>query len=116
MRTTKSVARRKRRKRLLKAARGYRGGRSKLYRAAKETLIRAWRYGRAHRRKKKGDFRRLWIIRINAAARMRGLNYSRLMSGLREANVELNRKILADLALNDPEAFDHVVELAQKNL
>jgi len=116
MRTKTGVPRRKRRKRLLKAARGFRGARGKLYRTAKETLMRAWRYGRIHRRKKKGDFRRLWITRISAAARMRGLSYSSLMNGLKKANVELNRKVLAELALNDPDAFDRVVELAHKEL
>lgn len=116
MRTTKGAARRKKKKRVMKAARGYKGGRSKLYRQAKESLMRAWRYGWVHRRQKKRDFRRLWITRINAAARMRGMNYSRLMGGLKKANVELNRKVLADLALNDPPAFDRLVEMARENL
>ena len=116
MRTRKGSAKNKKRKRTLKAARGYWGSRSKLYRIAKETLLRAWRYGRIHRRQKKRDFRKLWILRINAAARMRGITYSRLMSGLRKAQIELNRKALADLALNHPDAFDHVVEQAQKYL
>jgi large subunit ribosomal protein L20 len=101
---------------VLKAARGYRGGRSKLFRPAKETLRRAWWYGRVHRRDKKGDFRRLWIARINAAARMRGLNYSRFMGGLKKANVELNRKVLANLALTDEPAFDRLTELAREAL
>jgi large subunit ribosomal protein L20 len=101
---------------VLKAAKGYRGGRSKLFRSAKETLRRAWWYGRQHRRDKKGDFRRLWIARINAAARLRGVSYSRLMGGLRKANVELNRKVLANLALTDEQAFDRIVEMARQAL
>ena len=99
MRTRRGPTRRRRVKRLLKQTKGYSGGRSKLFRSAKETLRRAWWYARAHRREKKGDFRRLWITRISAAARMRGISYSRLMSGLRKAHVELNRKVLANLAI-----------------
>ncbi|MHC4481432.1 MAG: 50S ribosomal protein L20 [Planctomycetota bacterium] len=116
MRTTRGYTRRRRTKRVLKAARGYRGGRSKLFRSAKETLRRAWWYGRRHRREKKRDFRRLWISRINAAARMRGLPYSRFMNGLRRANVALNRKVLANLALTDARAFDELAEMARKSL
>lgn len=78
--------------------------------------MRAWRYGWIHRRQKKREFRKLWITRINAAARMRGMNYSRLIGGLRKANVQLNRKILADLAISDSPAFDRITELAQENL
>ncbi len=92
------------------------GGRGRLYRVAKETLRRAWRYSWIHRRQKKRDFRRLWITRLNAAVRMRGLNYSRFMQGLKRANVALNRKILADLAINDPEDFSHIVELAKSQI
>lgn len=116
MRTKRGYVRRRRANRLLKAARGYRGGRSKLFRPAKETLRRAWWYGRAHRRDKKGDFRRLWIARINAAARMRGMNYSRFMAGLKKASIELNRKVLANLALTDEKVFDELVGLAQSSL
>ena len=116
MRTRKGAARRKSRKRLLKAARGYRGGRSKLYRTAKETLRRARRYSWIHRRRKKRDFRRLWIARVNAAARMRDISFSRFMGGLKRAEVTLNRKILAELAVSDPAAFDSVVELAKSQL
>jgi large subunit ribosomal protein L20 len=108
--------RRRRANRVLKAARGYRGGRSKLFRSAKETLRRAWWYGRAHRRDKKGDFRRLWIARINAATRMRGMSYSRFMQGLKKASIELNRKVLANLALTDDKAFDELVGLARASL
>ncbi len=114
MRTKRGFARKRRVKRLLKAARGFRGGRSKLFRTAKETLRRAWWYGRTHRRNKKRDFRRLWIVRINAATRMRGVSYSRFIAGLKKANVELNRKLLANLALTDAGAFDDLVEMAKQ--
>ncbi|MFO7955792.1 MAG: 50S ribosomal protein L20 [Candidatus Brocadiia bacterium] len=116
MRTKRGNTRRRRVKRLLKQARGYRGARSKLYRSAKETLRRAWWYSRMHRRRKKRDFRKLWITRINAAARMRGSTYSRFMGGLKKADVELNRKVLANLALTDSGTFDRLVEMAQDAL
>ncbi len=87
-----------------------------MLRSAKETVRRAWWYGRIHRRAKKRDFRRLWIIRISAGTRMRGMNYSRFMAGLKRASVELNRKVLANMALTDPPAFDHLVELAKEAL
>ncbi len=87
-----------------------------MLRSVKETLRRAWWYARVHRRAKKRDFRRLWITRINAAARMRGINYSRLMAGLKRANVDLNRKVLANLALTDEAAFDQLVDLAREAL
>ena len=116
MRTRKGAARTKARKRLLRAAKGYRGPRSKLYRAAKETLRRAWRYSWIHRRRKKRDFRRLWIIRLSAAVRMRDMSYSRFMAGLRRGEVALNRKILAELAVTDPVGFDTIVELAKTQL
>ncbi len=114
MRTTRGYTRRRRVKRLLKQARGYRGGRSKLFRSAKETLRRAWWYSRRHRREKKREYRRLWITRINAAARMRGTTYGRFMGALKKADVELNRKVLANLALTDAEAFDRLVEVARE--
>jgi len=113
MRTRRGFVRKRRVKRLLKQARGFRGARSKLFRSAKETLRRAWWYGRAHRRKKTGEFRRLWIARINAATRMRGISYSRFISGLKKADIELNRKVLANLALTDERAFDQLVESAK---
>ena len=99
--------------RSLKAAKGFRGGRSKLYKAAKETAERAMRYAYRDRRKKKGEFRALWITRINAAARMQGMSYSRLMAGLRKAGVDINRKVLADLAVHDRDAFAKVAEMAK---
>ena len=116
MRTKKGAARRKSKKRLLKAAKGNWGARGKLYRSAKETVRRGLWYSRVGRRLKKRDYRQLWITRITAAAKMRGLNYSRFVDGLNKANVELNRKILADLAVSDPLAFDRLVEVAQKAL
>jgi len=116
MRTTRGFVRNRRVKRVLKAARGYRGARSKLFRSAKETLRRAWWYGRAHRRKKTGEFRRLWIVRINAAARLRGISYSKLVGGLKKAGIELNRKVLADLALTDEAAFTQIVDMAKAAL
>jgi large subunit ribosomal protein L20 len=102
-----------RKKKVMEAAKGARGGRSKLYKAAKETAERAMRYAYRDRRKKKGEFRALWITRINAAARTQGLSYSRLMAGLRKAGVDINRKVLADLAVHDLDAFAKVAEMAK---
>jgi len=114
MRVTNAVARKRRHKRILKAARGYRGSRSKLYRMAKETLMRAGNYAYRDRRNKKRSFRRLWIVRINAAARAAGLSYSAFMSGLKKAGVSLDRKQLSDIAIRDPETFDSLVDVARK--
>ncbi len=116
MRTKRGYVRKRRVKRLLKAAKGYRGARGKLYRSARETVRRAMWYSRVHRRQKKREFRKLWITRINAAARMRDMSYSKLMGGLKKADVELNRKILANLALTDAHAFDQLAELAREAL
>ncbi len=102
-----------RRDRIRKAAKGFRGGRSKLWKAAVEAVHRKWRYAFFHRRKRKGDFRQLWIARINAAARDSGVSYSKLIAGLAKANVVIDRKILADLAISDPNAFKKIVEAAQ---
>jgi large subunit ribosomal protein L20 len=107
------VAHHARKKKIMQAAKGARGGRSKLYKAAKETAERAMRYAYRDRRKKKGEFRALWITRINAAARMHGLSYSRLMAGLRKAGVDINRKVLADLAVHDIDAFARIAEMAK---
>jgi large subunit ribosomal protein L20 len=104
---------RHRRNRIRKHAKGFRGGRSKLWKAVVEAVHRKWRFALFHRRKKKGDFRGLWIVRINAAARALGLSYSRLIAGLDKANVKLDRKILSDLAISDPNAFQKVVEAAR---
>lgn len=104
---------RRRRKKIMKAARGFRSGRSRLYRTAKQTVHRAWAYAYRDRRQRKRQFRRLWITRINAAARLNGLSYSRMIGGLTKANIELDRKILAELAIFDPAAFTKVAEAAQ---
>jgi large subunit ribosomal protein L20 len=106
------VASRARRKRLLKLAKGYYGARSKHIRSAKETLMRAKAYATRDRKVKKREFRSLWIIRLNAAARSRGTTYSRLVAGLRRANIGLDRKQLSELALNDPAAFEQVIGVA----
>ncbi len=100
----------------MKAAKGARGGRSKLYKSAKETVERGMRYAYRDRRQRKRDFRRLWIVRINAAARVHDLSYSRFMAGLRKAGVEINRKMLADLAVRDAAAFGELAEVAKKSL
>ena len=103
----------RRRDRIRKAAKGFRGGRSKLWKAAIEAVHRKWRFAFFHRRKRKGDFRGLWIARINAAARESGLSYSKLIAGLAKANIIIDRKILADLAISDPNAFKKIAEAAQ---
>ena len=102
-----------RRDRIRKAAKGFRGGRSKLWKAAVEAVHRKWRFAFFHRRKRKGDFRGLWIARINAACREVGLSYSKLIAGLARANIIIDRKILADLAISDPNAFKRIAEAAQ---
>lgn len=109
MRTTKGAARNKAKKRLFKRVKGYVGGRRKLYRTAKESLVRAGVYAFRDRRARKRDFRSLWIIRINAAVRERGLRYSQFIAGLVKAGLELDRKSLAEMAVNDPAGFDQVV-------
>jgi large subunit ribosomal protein L20 len=114
-RAKRVVASRARRKKILKAARGYYGGRSKLYRTAKESVQRGLAYAYAHRRRKKRDFRRLWIVRINAAARLYGLSYGVFINGLKRAGVGLDRKILADMAVQDQEGFARLAELASKS-
>jgi large subunit ribosomal protein L20 len=113
-RVKNGVAHHARKKKVMEAAKGARGSRSKLYKSAKETVERGMRYAYRDRRKKKGEFRMLWIARINAAARLNGLSYSRFMAGLKDAGVEINRKVLADLAVNDAEAFAKIAELASK--
>lgn len=115
-RTTRSPARKKRKKKVLKAAKGYFGGRKNLYRTAKDAVERGWEHAYRHRKKKKGDFRRLWITRINAASRQHDLSYSRFMHGLSRSGIELNRKALADLAVRNPEAFEALVDEAKKGL
>ncbi|KGF48191.1 50S ribosomal protein L20 [Veillonella montpellierensis DNF00314] len=102
-----------RHKKILKLAKGYRGTRSRLFKKANETVMKALFYARRDRRAKKGEFRRLWIARINAASRNNGLSYSRFIAGLTKAGVEVNRKMLADLAVNDAVAFAKLVEIAK---
>lgn len=104
---------RRRRKKILKAAKGYRGARSKLIRTATESVHRAGQYAYRDRKRRKGDMRRLWIIRINAGARIHGLTYSRFMHGLRVANVEVDRKMLADMAVHDADGFAKLVTIAK---
>ena len=115
-RVTNTPARLRRKRRLLKAAKGYWGARSKLHKILKENLHRAWAYSYRGRRLKKRDFRSLWITRLNAAARARGLRYSQLIQGLTKAGVPLNRKTLSELAIHDPKAFDAVFESAKSAL
>jgi len=116
MRVKTGVVRTRRHKRLLKQARGFYSGRRKHFRKAKEQLERSLVYAYRDRRQKKRDFRRLWIVRINAAARLNGMNYSTFMHGLKLANIELDRKILADMAMNAPESFTKVAEASKAAL
>ena len=115
-RVKKGVTAHARHKKILKLAKGYRGTRSRLFKKANETVMKALFYARRDRRAKKGEFRRLWIARINAAARINGLSYSKLINGLTKAGVEVNRKMLADLAVNDLAAFNQLVETAKAKL
>ncbi|EAH7549120.1 50S ribosomal protein L20 [Campylobacter jejuni] len=110
------VVRRRRHKKVLKLARGFYSGRRKHFRKAKEQLERSLVYAYRDRRRKKRDFRRLWIVRINAACRLNDLSYSRFINGLKKAGIELDRKILADLAMNDAAAFAKIAETAKKAL
>ena len=112
-RVKKALNARKRHKKVLKLAKGYFGARSKQFRAAKGSVIRAMAASYKGRKLKKRDFRQLWIARINAAARLNGLSYSKFINGLKKANIDLNRKILADMAVNDAEAFAKLVEIAK---
>ena len=107
------VSAKKRHKKILKLAKGYRGSRSKLYRTAKQSVMRAMASSFAGRKQVKRDYRRLWITRINAAARVHGLSYSKFMNGLKCAGININRKMLADLAVNDAGAFNQLIEKAK---
>lgn len=115
-RVKRSVAGRKKRRDVLKKAKGYYASRGKHYRAAREQLLHSGVYAYRDRRARKGEFRKLWIMRINAAARENGLSYSRFISGLRLAEVEVDRKILAELAVNDPSAFSALADVARSSL
>lgn len=112
MRVKRGFKARRRRKKVLKLAKGFRGGHSKLFRTAADTVDRALQYAYRDRRQRKRDFRRLWIARINAAARMNDLSYSKLINGLKKAGVLLDRKVLAELALSDPSGFSQIAALA----
>ena len=115
-RARSGVPRLKRKKQIMKAARGAFGARSKLWKPAKETVERGWKYAYRDRKAKKRDFRRLWITRINAGAHQNDLSYSKFMNGLRKAGIEIDRKILSDLAIQDPAAFTLLAEKARKAL
>lgn len=115
-RASNNVARLKRKNRILKQAKGYFGRRKNLYKTAKEAVERSWAYAYRDRKNRKRDFRRLWIVRINAAARQHELSYSRFMNGLKLAGIEIDRKQLADLAIRDPEAFGQLAEAARARL
>lgn len=115
-RVTSAVPRHRKKKRYMKAAKGYWGGRSKLWRIAKNAVERGWVYSYRDRKNRKREFRRLWITRINAAVRQHDLTYSRFINGLKLAGVEVNRKVLADLAVREPVAFEALVERAKAKL
>ena len=115
-RIKRGVTKHRRHKKILKAARGFHGSSHRSYKWAKEAVQHAWSYAYRHRRERKGDFRRLWIIRIGASCRGAGTTYSQFMHGLKLAGVELDRKILADLAVQDPDAFKKLVSVAQEQL
>ncbi|MDP3010289.1 MAG: 50S ribosomal protein L20 [Methylococcales bacterium] len=114
-RVKRGVTARARHKKILKLAKGYYGARSRVYRVAKQAVIKAGQYAYRDRKQKKRQFRALWIVRINAAARMYGISYSRLINGLNKANVGIDRKVLADLAVRDIEAFGKIAEIAKAN-
>jgi len=113
-RTRNSVASHKRKKKVLKQAKGFTGGRGKLIRTAQEAVDRAMTYAYRDRRARKRDFRKLWIARINAAARIHGLNYSRFINGLKKSDIEIDRKILSEIAIHDAEGFTKLAEIAKE--
>ena len=116
MRVKRGYKARRRRKKVLKLAKGFRGGRSKLYRTAADAVDKALMYAYRDRRVRKRDFRRLWIIRINAAVRMNNLTYGKFIHGLKRANIALDRKVLAELAISDPTGFTRIVNLASEQI
>ncbi|MFC7343422.1 50S ribosomal protein L20 [Saccharopolyspora griseoalba] len=115
-RVKRAVNAQKKRRTILESTRGYRGQRSRLYRKAKEQMLHSFTYSYRDRRARKGEFRKLWITRINAATRQHGMSYNKFVQGLKAAEVEVDRKILAELAVNDPQAFEALVDVARKNL
>ena len=114
-RIKRGVSTRRRHKKIMKLAKGYHGSRSKTFRVANQAVMRAWQYAYAHRRLRKRDFRKLWIARINAACRQNEMSYSTFIHGLKVAGVDINRKMLADLAINDEKAFADLVQLAKES-
>ena len=115
-RIKRGVTKRKRHKKILKMTKGHQGGRHSLFRQANESMLKAYSYAFAHRRERKGDMRKLWNIKINAAARANGISYSKLIYGMRLAGIEVNRKMLADVAMRDPEGFTQIVETVKQHL
>ncbi len=115
-RTKRGFVARRRHKKILKLAKGYFGSKSKLFRIANQQVMRSLSYAYRDRKQRKRDFRKLWIARINAAARCGGMSYSRFINGLKKADVQINRKVLADLAVNDKAAFERLVEVARENV
>jgi large subunit ribosomal protein L20 len=115
-RVRKGAARHKAKKRILKDVKGYRGARGRLYRIAKQTSVKALLNARIDRKKRKREFRRLWIIRLNAACKKRGLRYSQFINGCKKADIQLNRKMLSEIAINDPPGFDAIVDTAKAAL
>jgi large subunit ribosomal protein L20 len=113
MRTTKGAARAQAKKRLFKRAKGFRGGRGNLIRSVKETLVRAGAFAFRDRRVNRRNFRKLWIVRLNAACRQRGMRYSEFIAGIGKANIELDRKSLSEIAIADPKAFDQILEVVR---
>jgi large subunit ribosomal protein L20 len=112
-RVKSGVTARKRHKKVLKQAKGYYGAKSKLYRPANQAVMKSLHYAYSGRKQRKRDFRKLWISRINAAARLNGMNYSTFINGLKKANIEINRKVLSEMAIHDPEGFSKLVEIAK---
>lgn len=115
-RVKRGVTKHQRHKKILSAAKGFQHSQSRQYRRAKEALLHAWDHAYRHRRERKGDFRKLWILRIGAASRLSGLSYSQFINGLKNANVSLDRKILSDTAIKDPTAFEKLVVLAKEHI
>ena len=114
-RIKRGVATHKRHKKIMKLAKGYYGNRSRTFRVANQAVMRAWKYAYTHRRLRKRDFRKLWIARINAACRQNNMSYSTFIHGLKVAGIEINRKMLADLAINDEKAFSDLVQVAKES-
>jgi large subunit ribosomal protein L20 len=115
-RIKRGVTKHRRHKKILKAAKGFHGSSHRNYKSAKEAVMHAWSYAYRHRRERKGEYRSLWIVRIGAACRAAGMSYSQFIHGLKLADIELDRKILADLAVRDPDAFSQLVETARERL